>query len=253
MTIVEQIHQEFYTASEKIVAFAIPAKARKLHELGFTSCEDAKAYDPEREKLRDLVLTYQMHYPNNKFITDVEVERICKKYNLICGPVSAYTGKVPDDKVEQIASFKLNMFDVRPSEYLCKITYHRKRYGTPGTWLTNDSKWHKILPKSIVTTISFRSEFHLNDYLNSIYRTEFPWLVDSYEEHATDFTGLFICAPEKEMKLDGLTRKGVFAMLIRKRVIKDPVVLHPCKGGFLIVAAWGPEASDNDVVNPKMN
>ena len=35
--------------------------------------------------------------------------------------------------------------------------------------------------------------------------------------------------------------------------IPDPVVLQPVCGGYLIVCAWGDEASDEIVVNQQMN
>jgi hypothetical protein len=34
---------------------------------------------------------------------------------------------------------------------------------------------------------------------------------------------------------------------------RDPVVLCPVDGGYLIIAAWGQEASDENVVNEKNN
>lgn len=252
MTTVEQIHREFYTASEKIVNFVVPEKAKILHQLGFTASEDAKDFDPAREALRDLVLGYQYHYPNNKFITDDEVHRICKKYNLICGPVSAYTGKVPDSKVKDIASFNLHYSHARETEYEYKVTYHQKGDGWTPKWLTASSPWQKKLPK-IISGRYFYSTFDIDSYLNSIYNTGINWLVDKMKESTKEFKGLYICAPEKEMKTDGLTKKGLFAFLETKRHIEDPVVLHPCKGGWLILAAWGPEASDQNVVNHKMN
>jgi len=36
-------------------------------------------------------------------------------------------------------------------------------------------------------------------------------------------------------------------------VLADPVVLQPVKGGYLIITAWGDEASDELVVNQKFN
>ena len=38
-----------------------------------------------------------------------------------------------------------------------------------------------------------------------------------------------------------------------KKHIPDPVVLQPVKGGYLIITAWGDEASDPLVINPLMN
>lgn len=60
----------------------------------------------------------------------------------------------------------------------------------------------------------------------------------------------WICAPITDVDTEGLT--AVEHNLSEVRA-DDPVVLQPVEGGFIIVAAWGPEASDEDVVNEKMN
>lgn len=237
-SIVEQIHEEFYTASNKIVESVIPTKAKVLYNLGFTSSSEAKAFDPELTKLKEFVLHYRMRYPNNKFITDDEVQKICRKYKLICGPVSAYKGTVPDDKLVQIARFKLNKEDVRPDEFEYRINYLFD---------------HNGLPRTIKAFKRLGDRDDISDYIEENLRPINSFYIKSATEIHTNHEGLFICAPEKEMGIEGLTKKGVFAFLIKERVIEDPVVLKPCKGGFLIVAAWGPEASDEDVVNHKMN
>ncbi len=66
-------------------------------------------------------------------------------------------------------------------------------------------------------------------------------------EQGTEKKGFMICAPKKDMDMrmmqvsaDGYTLEREF---------KDPVVLQPVKGGYLIVCAWGAEASDPIVVN----
>ena len=48
------------------------------------------------------------------------------------------------------------------------------------------------------------------------------------------------------------TGMKLYGHLLRKH-IPDPVVLQPVKGGYLIITAWGDEASDEIVVNQKMN
>lgn len=40
---------------------------------------------------------------------------------------------------------------------------------------------------------------------------------------------------------------------LEKKFIPDPVVLQPVKGGYLILTAWGDEASDPLVVNQNFN
>lgn len=55
-----------------------------------------------------------------------------------------------------------------------------------------------------------------------------------------------ICAPVKDMETKGTRRKG-------HRIYDDPVVLQPVNGGYLVVTAWGNEASDENVINHNQN
>jgi len=50
------------------------------------------------------------------------------------------------------------------------------------------------------------------------------------------------------MDISGLELKEGYK-LERKIEIPDPVVLQPVKGGYLILTAWGDEASDPLVMN----
>lgn len=52
-----------------------------------------------------------------------------------------------------------------------------------------------------------------------------------------------ICAPEKDFNTAGLEKRGFFL------APKDPIVLCPVKGGFLIVTKWGLESGDEIVRN----
>jgi hypothetical protein len=57
-----------------------------------------------------------------------------------------------------------------------------------------------------------------------------------------------ICAPIKDMDTSGMR-------LINNKLvyIPDPVVLFPVELGYIIVTAWGDEASDENVVNADLN
>ncbi len=86
---------------------------------------------------------------------------------------------------------------------------------------------------------SVSEEISYTIYKHNNYSTTF------YHEYVTGFD---ICAPAKDMNLNktGLVNG-------RYEDIPDPVVLYPVRGGYLIVTAWGPEASDEYIVNQKMN
>ena len=49
------------------------------------------------------------------------------------------------------------------------------------------------------------------------------------------------------MDISGLELKEGYKL--EKKFIPDPVVLQPVKGGYLILTAWGDEASDPIVIN----
>ena len=70
-----------------------------------------------------------------------------------------------------------------------------------------------------------------------------------YEDDIIENQSLLICAPPKDMDLKGLHKIGAIFTSLVTVTVPDPVVLHPCKGGYLIIAAWGDEASDEIVVN----
>ena len=55
------------------------------------------------------------------------------------------------------------------------------------------------------------------------------------------------------MELGLLKKVGNMFHLVKTVNIPDPVVLQPVCGGYLIVCAWGDEASDEIVVNQQMN
>ena len=61
---------------------------------------------------------------------------------------------------------------------------------------------------------------------------------------------LSICAPMKHMNVPS-NYKLIGYKYVKE--IEDPVVLCRVRGGYLIVTAWGDEASDEIVVNPVNN
>ncbi len=56
---------------------------------------------------------------------------------------------------------------------------------------------------------------------------------------------LYIIAPPEDFDKKGMQIENYKLT----RIIPDPVVIQPVKGGYLIVTAWGDESSDDEVVN----
>jgi len=63
-------------------------------------------------------------------------------------------------------------------------------------------------------------------------------------------TSLLIIATKDQLNMKNTRVQGHKLVDIVK---EDPIVLQPVKNGYLIVSAWGVEASDKEVQNPRFN
>lgn len=249
--VIEQIHNEFNCAGEELLKEAkeilansnfSSEKTNTLRSLGFKNVpEVVEIEQKERKKnLADktvrLINHYMLKYPNQKFITEDMVAEICKKYNLVCGDVSLFKGFVPLKNLKDIESFKINNEDL-PEFYV-------KNFGSASPWVSTD-----------LTESDFQEGYYSYLTRHSSHYCEHALLVNTYPNstqicHANkDLNVLKICAPIKDMNTEGMQLNGYQL----QKHIPDPVVLQPVKGGYLILTAWGDEASDPIVVNERNN
>lgn len=229
--VIAEIHNEFDTAGEKLLqeAKAIIAetdcdKGERLKSLGFSSAKPVQESNVAKmnKKLAETIEYYRQYYPHNKFITEAVVEAICKKYNLLCGQVSSYIGDVPEKNVREMESFKLHKEDmIRRSNI---DDYHDMS-------LRNRMRHSQMMSLGLLAQISQQSY----DYS--------PPQKVTYYEYKEPFK---ICAPQTDFEMSYLRKDGY-------KLIPDPIVLQPVKGGYLIVTKWGLEASDESLVNETHN
>lgn len=264
---VVEIHREFHTAADRLLEDARATileagkkdalKVSRLERLGFKLAAQVTEAKPlikkaelSKEKI-DLVNLYSLRYPNNKFITEQQAEVICTKWNLVCGPVASFTGFVPEKNLKQIEDFEVNQEDV-----LVDAVRITRAWNTGTNDFTSRSRGadhiHKVLGVDVIPCNDPRLIWHKDGLfgLNAINPSGTAY-VTKYEH--IDRTGLRICAPKKEMNVDGLKKTGFSFFKVTEKHVPDPVVLQPVKGGYLIVTAWGDEASDENVVNQKFN
>lgn len=244
--LVAEIHNEFDTATDRLLneAKAIlskninTAKGETLRNLGFTSSKpsiestaDIKSKE-ENELLAKNIEYYQTFYPNNKFITEKEVESICKKYGLLSGSVEYYTGDVPDKNVKEIADFQLKEEDC--TKYKCGyfdrhttrsgFSHYTESYKKEGRYgyLKNDRGWDTTL-------------FGISD---------------TSQEYHYEKPTFKICASVKDFDMKQMRVTDGYKL---EQNIPDPIVLQPVNGGYLIVSKWGLESDDKDLANEKLN
>lgn len=246
--VIEQIHNDFDTAGEKLLIEAKEilskevdcSKGKRLESLGFLSSKsvvEAKQLQSEKDKKKELATLieyYSIHYPNNKFITEDAVASICKKYGLLCADVSYYIGEVPEKNLKEIEAFKLRDEDMQTrsnfDDYLAMAQRQAMRQAQS------------------MMNMDWQSPLGLSSLERQIRR---PLYSQTLAMPTTEVTrkvkpSFKICAPENEFNTRGLIKSG-------HHLIPDPIVLQPVKGGYLIVSKWGLEGKDPSLVNEVHN
>jgi hypothetical protein len=243
--LVEEIHENFFTEVDRILASAkishsmesakqsLIDKCKRLKELGFENAKEVKEAEPEIERLKKLeaenrnkktlvqaIEYFSVRYPQYKFITEDSVVKICRKYGLVYGDISLYKGYVPEKNLRHIEHFKVEKND----ECYLHLHYNANSGNIISRKYTNIDKHEKI------NRISF---------------------------HKSEKCPLEIAAPIKDFDMKGTKVNKFNISKIIKVKIPDPVVLKPVffagKKHYLVVTAWGEEASDEMVVNDRMN
>lgn len=255
--IVYEIHKEFNTASDRILEEANKIlaacnlndveKCDRLVSIGFRKVKqvvdvsDAKRKAEQSKDIAELVKYYSFAYPFNKFITEIEVEKICKKYGLVCGKTEDFTGFVPDKNLREIEAFKIKEID-QPFGLVIdrqdRIIGSLSKEDIIDDWcvrqLNKEDGYFYLVGTSGDVSKQFSPKASLYSHLD-------------YVKAVPAKNKLMICAPVKDFDMIGKSVKGY-------HIVKDdPIVLKPVNGGYLIVTAWGDEASDPIVVNNKMN
>jgi len=119
--IIEEIHKSFYSM-DQIVDTSIQrnlklaydenhtSKLKTLKDIGFNNSKSMNLLDEDLvkrdEELNDLLNEYSHSYPTLKFITDEDIIKLCKKYNLIIAPPQSYIGEIPVKNQNDIVEFK---------------------------------------------------------------------------------------------------------------------------------------------------
>lgn len=261
-----EIHHEFETAAEKLLDQAKQCiteaeskdvvKISRLQSLGFKQAAQVVDIEPVLKKAElsreqiELIKYYKQNYPFNKFITEEQVKEICYKYNLICGDVSRFKGFVPEKNLREIEKFKLKTED----EFGNIVIFIEK------TGKIENLNWSKITNIEEVKWI-INVYLKTNDYTFMCDHSTYPKYTrlvnrklyndEKFKIQESLQLSLQICAPVKDMDISGLELTEGYKLT--KKHVPDPVVLQPVKGGYLILTAWGDEASDPIVVNEIMN
>jgi hypothetical protein len=267
--LIAEIHHSFNAVGDKLLAEAQAtlagtdersiAKGERLRAAGFVNTKQVKQTQEQAAKaaaargVQELILTYALRYPTNKFITRQHVDQIAAKYSLVTGDISAYTGFVPEKNLRELEGFSSRFQKADGEVDLVRITrlsYEKmnspaalawaKLY--PGLEVPLNSE-HLRVPENggVTPNLSRRGVGAERAYL----------FFEDYE--LVSRSRQLICAPAADMDLSQLKQQNGHWFRAQQIHVPDPVVLQPVKGGYLIVTAWGDEASDPLVLNEQLN
>lgn len=262
-----EIHHEFEVASDKLLENAYEiinsqpvvneSKLDRLKKFGFNQVKEVvesvkilKTTALSKEQI-ELVQYYKQNYPFNKFITESQVKEICHKYNLVCGDVGRFRGFVPDVNIKDIEKFKLKNKD--KNNLLCKYLDSNKTFILENAEVRKVGNWSHIFKINEINQYNYA--FQTTDDKDYFYGKDdkniFNLNITNHIRFTIENNSLQICAPVKDMDIKGL--ELVEGYKLQKPHVPDPVVLQPVKGGYLIITAWGDEASDPLVINENFN
>ncbi len=260
--VIEEIHETFYTEVDRLLELAkietpldtnqnLIYKAERLKTLGFTNTREVKEAENEVERLKKLRIDneakktlieainyFSFKYPNYKFITEESVKKICKKYNLVYGEINQYIGTVPDENLKHIEDFKVHEYDE------C-FFYEEFYYSSKSQDPISKSKGYKTVEHFKDIEDQFVDpDSNYNRKRNGARGDDsspyYLYMVTNIK------CPLEIVAPLKDFN----TRPEVLEFQIS---VPDPIVLKPIifnnQKHYLIVTAWGLEASDELIVN----
>lgn len=255
---VAEIHNEFDNAqdnllrqAEEIIAKSANSelKAIRLINIGFTKTREAARFLKTgiTKAQADLIRYYKQTYPFQKFISEEELNRICKKYGLIHAPISAYKKDVPEKNLSDME----NMPQLKPGDETADKVYTVIKYG----WDFVGISWPRAklmgLPKVIP---DFEATFFF--YIDSWLKENYPkvasrdYICTGGTIHKESRQGLHIAAPKSHFDLKGLGKTGVFGFsTIQLIEVKDPIVFRYVRGGVQIITKWGLEAEDKTLLN----
>ena len=282
--LIEEIHNEFDTAPERILQQAlsiiseqeglkvsleseIEDKAIRLKNLGFVKNGLVHKLDEieTRNKEKDLIIDMEMKmaqgiryyaqtYPFLKFLPVSELDRICDKYGLVYAPVKHYKMPVPDKNLKEIENAQpLKTTDVQPD--IITRTFYDDSYNRK--WGYNKVK--EFLGGNSFTDDEIRdlAKKHGIDLGWRVSGVDFFWRVGRKILSDDDMcittevvetssrSGLFIAAPKDHFDLTGLTfDKKKGYFKTTIQVKKDPIVFRYVKGGIQVLTKWGLEADD---------
>ena len=285
--------EQLLTEANSILAEASDKKKMEridtLRSMGFGNSAPVRRLSPEEKKKAERLLHYKQRYgriaPQYKFITEEKLLGICKKYGIVVGSSERYIEEIPEANMADITNFKIlddTFLEVSDSRYArARHTTKDGKEMHPSEMTQSHienlirmfARGHNIHGDTVVLIQACVTQLYLWGHTEEIESLKSYWKRTSPVQHKLieqlftpiKTTYFYVAANVDSFDTKGTTLKD--NMLIEKDTSKelaeamrrdlmreyDPIVLAKVEGGYLIVTAWGAEASDEEVMNPTRN
>lgn len=266
-------------------------RAEKLRNMGFGGAKPVKRLSKEEQEKAEELLHFRKRYsriaPQYKFLTEDKLVEICSKYKIVVGASERYTEDIPEKNQEDILNFKIldkSFLEISDDTYRNAIWMqrnglgvHPKNMGTEHIYNTlkmiirnalsiYSSHFDVGVFRTMITELYLRGEGELIDSIKdqlahtvipsddarqliTPIKTTYFYVaadIDSFDTKGVDLDGVFLKDKDNNEEL----AESIKNTLYREY---DPIVLAKVQGGYLVVTAWGDEASDPDVTQPNRN
>ncbi len=267
--VVKDIHDEFNLAGERLLQESLAIikesetfnlnKGELLSSIGFNSTKEATALKPkiavknEAQELANIVLSYKSQFPLNKFISFSDVDKINKKYSLKLNYIDSYIGFVPDKNLKEVNNFLKNPSAENKRYFIESINIFKMAMLFSFAKM-KFKRWLKNINHSIIAANEWSAKSAVDNQCGKIssstYNSEY---ISIHGINLIEKPVLSICAPAKDFKKQTVFQKLASPVATKINDVPDPIVLYPVEKGYIIVTAWGDEASDPLVANEQMN
>jgi hypothetical protein len=281
--LVKEIHSAFGEASDRLVAMAngggiqLREKAERLKRLGFTSCEDVASFKRLENDKRayELAQKYREKYPFLKFITNWQLDGICNKYGLVAGSPEMFTGSISVQKLSEMEYWfdKIDEED-KSIAFFYAISFISRDLASKRIHpLVSESSIKSIYHGSVLSLYNITNP-ETSEIIGYVLKIEGgKMLSESGIMEAFEEVGISgeVFMSRKKMSITECGKKPALiaapaAMLWPASMFEpdpnaldpiilqlDPIILQPVIGGYLVLAKWGPEANDPELVIPELN
>ncbi len=223
------------TEAKSESAITVSDTARSAAKHGFTTCANVKyaAFLEAFRSLPELTAKYAEKYPACQFLPWAAFHAIRKSLKLACDLPEFYAGAVPPEQIPWMDVFELEEEDgASPDD---------------ATALLETSAQHAVYLRTVCDPYAREPEFldihpafrlaASQDRFAAPIRTMYRLFREQF---------LVLAPPEAFTTTDDFIRRFQLALDAATRPTNapnDPLVVKPCKGGVLVVAAWGDEAA----------